>query len=112
MKEAPHIGNMLRKYVKEKRIFQAVWARKQGIQPKNVLAYLKRPNMRIDTLFTICQILNYNFFKQISDALPPDMPPATEDASAARVKELEQRVHDLETEVKVLRDVVGVAGRK
>lgn len=108
MKEAPHIGNMLRAYVKKKRIFQSGWAREQGIQPKNVLAYLKRPNMRIDTLFTICQVLNYNFFKEIAAMLPSELPPATEDPSAARVKELEQRVHDLETENKVLREVVGV----
>lgn len=109
MKEAPHIGNMLRKYVKTKRIFQSGWARQQGVKAKTIATYLKNPSMRIDTMFNICQQLEYNFFKEISDTLPPGLPPQTEDASAARVKELEQKVHDLETEVKVLRSVVGLA---
>jgi transcriptional regulator with XRE-family HTH domain len=82
-KSAPHIGQMLRGYVKQKRISQSGWARKQGVGPKTIARYLKQPAMRIDTLFNISQMLNYNFLQDIAAELPAELPPGrTADQSA------------------------------
>ncbi|MEP7169858.1 MAG: hypothetical protein ABI855_10860 [Bacteroidota bacterium] len=106
--EAPHVGEMLRKYVKEKRIFQSAWAREQQIKPKTVISYFKRSTMQTETLFTICQVLNYNFIRQVADRLPANMPPYAanplEQENAALKKEIEMLKH----EVEILNRVVGV----
>src|SRR5688572_8888625 len=94
--QAPHIGKMLRDYVKKHRIYQSGWAKKSGLNPKTIAQYLKQPTMQIDTLMTICQTLNYNFMKDIAALLPADMPPHTENPLQSRVTELEKQNHDLE----------------
>ena len=54
MNTAPHIGQMIKTHVKNKRLFQSVWARMQGVDPTTVANYLKNPSMRTDTLYIIC----------------------------------------------------------
>ena len=109
-KDAPHIGNMIKKYVKEKRLFQSGWARQQGVTPKAIAHYLKNPSMRTDTLFTICQVLNYNFFRQIADTLPATMPPETQHESRQLAEELKQEVAQLKLQVATLEKALGLVG--
>lgn len=107
---APHIGQMLRKYIKEGRYAQSAWARRQGVGPLTVARYLKQQSMRVDTLFTICQAMNYNFFKQISDALPPGLPPKVPTESDLLVPELQQRIRDLEMQNAALKEALSLVG--
>ncbi|HLG33343.1 MAG TPA: hypothetical protein VI757_00560 [Bacteroidia bacterium] len=53
-----HIGQTIKQHVKEHRVSQAAWARRQGVNQQAVWRYQKQPSMRVDTLFTICQMLN------------------------------------------------------
>jgi transcriptional regulator with XRE-family HTH domain len=106
------IGKMLKDYVKKNRIRQSGWARKAKLNPKTIAKYLKQPTMQIDTLFAICQTLNYNFLKEIAALLPPDMPPATENPLQARLTELEKQKSDLELQVKTLKEALELVGRK
>ena len=69
MIEAPHIGNILKEFVKRNRIFQSAWARDAGVTPQTTAKYLKQPSLQVDTLFAVCQQLNYNFFEQIAAQL-------------------------------------------
>ena len=108
--EAPHTGNMLRKHIKERRYSQSGWARQQGVKPLTVARYLKQPTMRIDTLFTICQVLNYNFFKEISDALPEGLPPKTITEGDQLVPQLQQQIHDLQLQNAALKEALGLVG--
>ena len=39
MIEAPHIGNILKEFVKRNRIFQSAWARDAGVTPQTTLRY-------------------------------------------------------------------------
>jgi len=110
--QAPEIGPMLRKYVKAKRIYQSGWARKMGFNPKTIARYLKRKTMMIDTLFTISQTLNYNFLREIAELLPADMPPINEHPLQARVTELEQQNHDLQLQVKTLKEALSLMSGK
>lgn len=110
VKDAPHIGNMIRKHVKEKRLFQSGWARQQGVTPKTIASYLKNPAMRTDTLFTICQVLNQNFFRQIADSLPANLPPELQHESRQLAEALQQEVAQLKLQVATLEKALGLVG--
>ena len=108
LKKLPHIGEILKKYVKKNRIYQSAWARHQGVKFKTVNSYYKRPSLQVETLFNICQVLKYNFIREIADQLPAEFPPhATnplQDENAALKKEIEMLKH----EVEILNRVVGM----
>jgi hypothetical protein len=110
MDTAPHTGNMLKAFVQQHRIFQSGWARQQGIGPTSVARYLKQPTMRIDTLFTICQTLNYNFLRDIADALPPTMPPHQVSSQQLETEALKQQVTALQTQVATLKEALTLVG--
>ncbi|MEI6488679.1 MAG: hypothetical protein WCP52_06940 [Bacteroidota bacterium] len=98
----PHIGKMLKKHVQDNRLFQAVWARKQGVKDETVIDYFKKESMQISTLFTICQVLDYNFFKAIADALPANMPPATDNPLQAELDALKTENEKLKMKIDIL----------
>ena len=107
LNKSPEIGPRLKKYVKEKRIYQSGWARQQGISPRDVARYLKRPDMKISTLFTICQVLSYNFLREIADQLPAEFPTHTTNPLQQRVSDLEEENKMLKQQVALLKEVLG-----
>jgi len=91
--QSPHIGEMLKKFTEEKRTHKAAWARHQQVYKSTIMRYFKKPSMQVTTLFTISQVLKYNFLRAIADALPPEYPPfdnATYTENAALKKEIEK----------------------
>jgi len=103
----PHTGEILRKYVKEKRIYQAAWARAQKVRASTVNSYFKKPTMQLETLFAICQVLNYNFIRDVADALPPELPSKTSTAQQLRIGELEKEIERLQIENALLKELAG-----
>jgi hypothetical protein len=110
MDTAPHTGNLLKAYVKKHRIFQSGWARQQGITQQAIARYLKQPTMQVNTLFTICQALNYNFLRDIANTLPPAMPPQQPASQQADVAALQQQVKELQTQVATLEKALLLVG--
>jgi hypothetical protein len=110
MKAAPHTGNMLKAHVKKHRIFQSGWARQQGVTQQTIARYLKQPTMRIDTLYTICQTLHYNFLQEIATTLPSTMPPVPPASQQAEVAALQQQVTALQTQVATLKEALALVG--
>jgi transcriptional regulator with XRE-family HTH domain len=106
-----HIGNMLKAYVKKHRISQSGWARVQGISAEQVAKYLKQPDMQVDTLFTICQTLKYNFIKEIAALLSAEFPPYEQNALQEKVTSLEQENLLLRTQVETLKEVLKLLGK-
>ena len=103
-----HIGQRLRKYVTEHRIFQAAWSRKQGVNPVTIARYFKRATMRISTLFTISQVLKYNFIREIADKLPSEFPPHAANPLQSENDALKKEVEMLKREIEILKEVIGV----
>jgi DNA-binding Xre family transcriptional regulator len=110
METVPHIGNRLRQFVQQRRIFQSGWARKQGITEQTIARYLKQPTMRVDTLFAICLTLKYNFIREIADALPAELEPRAVPDQTAQVAAQEQRIAQLETQVATLKEALALVG--
>jgi hypothetical protein len=104
--EAPHIGEMLKKHCKEKRIYKAAWARHQKVNHATIFGYFKKKTMQVSTLFTISQVMKYNFIRQIADALPPEFPPHAANPLQAEVDALKKENEKLKDEIAVLRSVI------
>jgi hypothetical protein len=110
MNEVPHIGNMLKQYVKKHRIFQSGWARQQGVTTGAIAAYLKNPTMRVDTLFAVCQVLEYNFFREIANTLPVHLPPKIITESEQLVIELQQQLQQQQIKIEALEKALMLVG--
>ena len=101
---------MLREYIDEKSIAQSSWARKSGINRRTIAKYFKKSTIQVDTLFTICQTLGFNFIREIADALPDHLPPTKAIDESAKVAELEKQVAELTNEVATLKEVLKLVG--
>ena len=110
MKELPHIGKILRAFVDKKKIPQSWWSRQAGVSEKTIATYLKNPTIRLDTLFKICQQLEYNFIREIADALPDNLPPEKVIDQSAKIAELEKRNTELTNEVATLKEALRLVG--
>ena len=106
--KSPHIGQFLRKYVKEKRIYQAAWGRRQGVTAVTIARYFKRETMKITTLFTISQVLKYNFIREIADQLPAELPPHAENPLAAENEKLKKEIERLQLLVDTWKEAAGI----
>src|SRR4051812_34816425 len=102
--ESPHIGELLKKYAAEKRIYRSGWARYQKVRDSTVLRYFKKPSMQTSTLFIISQVLKYNFFRHIADLLPPDYPPGG--SMQTQIDALKKENEKLKDENALLKEMV------
>jgi hypothetical protein len=102
----PHMGQILKKYCQEKRIYKAAWSRHQGVRKETITSYFKKPTMQIATLFTICQVLNYNFFRAIANALPVDMPPAEANPMQQELDNAHKEIEKLKLKIEVLEEMM------
>lgn len=105
--EMPHIGNILAKYAKEKRIYKSAWGRAQGVKKQTITSWFKKENMQVHTLIKISYVLNHNFIMDIAHTLPPDMP-HTPNSTDTVIASLQKENEELKKEVEILRGVVGV----
>lgn len=69
-KGAPHIGVLVKNYLKSNGIPAAKLARKLNRNPNTVAAYFKNPSIQLHILWEISHALEYNFLEEISGHLP------------------------------------------
>ncbi len=65
-----HIGNEIKKVVKEKKLRNIDLAKKWDKSRQSVSDLFKRETIDVNTLLTISQILSYNFFELYTEQLP------------------------------------------
>jgi DNA-binding Xre family transcriptional regulator len=61
-----HIGELIKKVVKQNNIKDAELAKKWGRSRQNVYDLYKRNDVEVKTLLTICEIVGYDFFQHFS----------------------------------------------
>ncbi len=104
----PHVGEMLRKYVKDHRLYQSGWARMQGMKPSTIAGFFKKPVLPLGTLYDVCQILKYNFIREIADTLPAEFGPHASNELTTRVQELEKENEKLKNDIALLKEVIAM----
>ena len=104
-------GKMIKAYIKEKRFFISAMARDMGKQYKTAFNYLKRSSLRTDVLVDISMALRYNFFREMAEQMPPEFPPHYDTDKDEAMKQLQERIKELETENRTLRDALQLIGK-
>lgn len=108
LQKTPHIGKMLKKYIMENKVFQAAWARQQNVNSKTIAKYFKKESMQVSTLFTISQVLKYNFIGDIAKQLPAELPPHTPNPLETEVTSLKKEIEKLKGEIEIWKEAAGV----
>ncbi len=84
----PHIGNLVRNIMTEKRISKAEVARKLNVTPSVVNEYLKNPSLQFGILWKLCIALNYDFLSELKKYYPPSLPTPEQEKIADLEKEI------------------------
>ncbi len=91
----PHIGNLIRKKLKELNISSSEAARRLGVNSTNMHAYYKNPSIQFGIIWKLSIAVNYDFFSDIIAHYPTDFP----------VK-VDEKVVDMQKELEILRGLL------
>ncbi|RZK24160.1 MAG: hypothetical protein EOO43_07715 [Flavobacterium sp.] len=101
----PHMGKMLKKYLKTNNILQATVAHKIDIAPNGMVSYFEQESLQAGLLWKISTALNHNILADIAamhplskNAIPQPTP---------RELELEEQVKVLQIELEVYKRITG-----
>ncbi|MBC7523982.1 MAG: hypothetical protein H7239_06050 [Flavobacterium sp.] len=100
---APHSGQLLTTYFKEKRTRKSALARVLNRRPDTIYGYEKNSTIQTAILWELCHALQYNFFADIAAQLPASY--ATKSAlttQADKIAQLEQEISTLNREKNLL----------
>ena len=106
----PHIGNMLKTLMRNKRLRRAALARNLKKSYSTVYEYQNSETMRTHTLWQLCITLKHNFFADLAAQLPPDFTTNAPDPTLPlqeRIAALEEENKLLTTKVETLMAVMG-----
>ncbi|HAT81725.1 MAG TPA: hypothetical protein DCS17_10330 [Flavobacterium sp.] len=102
--ETIDVGNLIRKYIKKKRISKAAVARFIGKDDRTMLRYEKSVSLKSNVIMELSHAMEHNFFQDIAATLPAhystDAPVDT--TLTDKIAALEQRILILEAEKAVL----------
>lgn len=65
-----HIGELIKDYLKSKRVFKSALARKMNKRDTDILRYQKSVSLKTEVLFLLSDALEHNFFADIAALLP------------------------------------------
>lgn len=86
--QLPHLGEMVKNVMQEKRISQAEVARKLGVGSSTVAHYLRQPSLHFGTLWKLCIALQHDFLAEFQRLYPATMPSNEQQ----KIKELEKEI--------------------
>lgn len=98
-----HIGQLVKKYLKVKRISKAALGRKIGKDDATMLRYEKCPVLKTSVLWDLSHALKHNFFADIADFFHK-----TYSTDAVKDTSKEERIVTLEEENRILKAEVAV----
>ncbi|RUT73066.1 helix-turn-helix domain-containing protein [Ancylomarina longa] len=104
---------LILKAMNEKRIVYTDLSRLLQVHLSSAHYMLKNPGMQIRRLWSICEVLQVNIFRQIANEIGIDDP--IDPAILSRDQEIEnlkKEVQDLKKERDLLKEVIGLQGKK
>jgi predicted transcriptional regulator len=97
---------MIKREMEKGRISVAQLASALQITHSSASGLLQRPTIQVQRLTELSEFFKYNFFREIAQKLPYSEPDYSSTEDKAEIAKLQNRVHDLELEVSILRQTI------
>ncbi len=102
----PHLGNLVRRKLKEKKVRNAEIARKMGIKQQSMSGYLHNGSFQFRILWDIGMALEYNFFADLMAHLPKKVLDSAESEFQRVILAQAEEIKDLKKEVAILKEIL------
>jgi hypothetical protein len=105
----PNAVRLLDDYLRRHQLSYIQFARLLSTTRGSVYSRMHSTDVQVRTLWTYCQTLKYNFFRDIAATLPPfddDRPTEREQRLQQQVAELQQAVSDLNIELNAYKNIL------
>jgi hypothetical protein len=105
--ERINVVSIIIRELKNRHISHSDVARKLTTSPSTIQGMLSRPTLQVNRLIDLSMVCNYNFFREVAELLPYEEPVATKLQSVAfATNTMNERIKELEMEVKILRQTL------
>jgi transcriptional regulator with XRE-family HTH domain len=95
----PHNGQLVQQILESRKITKSELARQLGVSPGGVHSYLNQPTLHAALLWKIGQVVDYNFFADLSSVFTVKAPTPLE---LAQQQQIAQLTMELEAVKKIL----------
>jgi hypothetical protein len=97
---------IVKRVMKNRKVTGAEIARALNLHPTSVNGMLHRPTIQVQKLADLSDLLQYNFFRELSTQFPYAEPDCTDTELLKENENLHNRVRELELEVTILRQTL------
>lgn len=102
----PHIGNLIRKKIKEKHLTYAEVSRRIGVNASVLQVYFKQESVQLGVLWNIGVAIEYNFFADLMEYLPQKALENNLSRFQISLKERENEIVDLKKEIEIYKSIL------
>jgi transcriptional regulator with XRE-family HTH domain len=102
----PHLGNMVARQLKKKRIRNSEIARKMGLNPQSINGYLQSESFQFRILWDLGMALEYNFLADLMEHLPAKVFHSTPSKFQDIILAQAQEIMDLNKEIEIYKGLL------
>ncbi|WP_346983828.1 helix-turn-helix transcriptional regulator [Chryseobacterium sp. POE27] len=104
----PHIGQLVKKVMRDKKLSQAEVARRMTISPSSLANYFKQPSLQFGILWNLGIAMEYDFLTEITDYYPQDLHLNPESKIIKELDEKNKLIADLQKEIGIYKRALGI----
>lgn len=104
----PHIGQLVKNVMRDKKLSQAEVARRMTISPSSLTNYFKQPSLQFGILWNLGIAMEYDFLTELSDYYPPGFVLNAKSKMVAELDEKIKLIADLQKEISIYKSALGI----
>ncbi len=104
----PHIGQLVKKVIEDKKLSQAEVARRMAVSPNSLTNYLRQPSLQFGILWNLGIALEYDFLTELTDYYPPGLLLNKNSKLIAGLDEKTKLIADLQKEIGIYKKALGI----
>jgi hypothetical protein len=106
VKDMPHNGGLLAKYITEQHTVKAALAREMGVTPSGINTYLIRNSLQTGIWWRASLALQHNFIAELGEILPVDYETKAEAKLREELAQLQKEVDELRLKLSVYESIM------
>lgn len=97
----PHVGAMVLRVIREKKLSKAAVARMLNVTPSTLANYFEQSSIQFGILWNLSVALEYDFLGELANYYPPTVQPNAKNKTLALLTAAEEKIQLMETQISI-----------